>query len=79
MFSLFFAPISVAWLASASAATFQYFFVRRQLRTSESEKSRYQQAIHWVAHEMRTPLTAIQGSRRNHDPIQIAGGKRQNN
>lgn len=58
----FFAPISVAWLASASAATFQYFFVRRQLRTSESEKSRYQQAIHWVAHEMRTPLTAIQGS-----------------
>jgi signal transduction histidine kinase len=58
----FFAPVVVAWLASASAATFQYFFVRRQLRTSESEKSRYQQAIHWVAHEMRTPLTAIQGS-----------------
>jgi signal transduction histidine kinase len=61
VFSVF-APVSVAWLASASAATFQYFFVRRQLRTSESEKSRYQQAIHWVAHEMRTPLTAIQGS-----------------
>lgn len=58
----FFAPASVAWLSSAAAATFQYFFVRRQLRTSESEKSRYQQAIHWVAHEMRTPLTAIQGS-----------------
>jgi signal transduction histidine kinase len=58
----FFAPVSIAWLASAAAATFQYFFVRRQLRTSESEKSRYQQAIHWVAHEMRTPLTAIQGS-----------------
>jgi signal transduction histidine kinase len=58
----FFGSVSVAWLASASAATFQYFFVSRQLRTSESEKSRYQQAIHWVAHEMRTPLTAIQGS-----------------
>ena len=58
----FFAPVVVAGLASASAATFQYFFVRRQLRTSESEKSRYQQAIHWVAHEMRSPLTAIQGS-----------------
>lgn len=56
------APVIVAWLASASAATFQYFFVRRQLKTSESEKSRYQQAIHWVAHEMRSPLTAIQGS-----------------
>jgi signal transduction histidine kinase len=58
----FFGPVVVAWLASAGAATFQYFFVRRQLKTSESEKSRYQQAIHWVAHEMRTPLTAIQGS-----------------
>ena len=58
----FFGPVVVTGLASASAATFQHFFVRRQLRTSESEKSRYQQAIHWVAHEMRTPLTAIQGS-----------------
>ena len=58
----FFAPVSVAWLATAGAASFQYFFVRRQLRRSESEKSRYQQAIHWAAHEMRTPLTAIQGS-----------------
>jgi signal transduction histidine kinase len=58
----YFGLISVAWLASAGAAIFQHFFVRRQLRTSESEKSRYQQAIHWVAHEMRTPLTAIQGS-----------------
>ncbi|MGA3190081.1 MAG: ATP-binding protein, partial [Bryobacteraceae bacterium] len=58
----FFGPVVVTCLASASAATFQHFFVRRQLRVSESEKSRYQQAIHWVAHEMRTPLTAIQGS-----------------
>jgi signal transduction histidine kinase len=58
----YFGLVSVAWLASAGAAIFQHFFVRRQLRTSESEKSRYQQAIHWVAHEMRTPLTAIQGS-----------------
>jgi signal transduction histidine kinase len=58
----FFAPVAVAWLTTAGAASFQHFFVRRQLRRSESEKSRYQQAIHWVAHEMRTPLTAIQGS-----------------
>jgi len=58
----YFGLMSVAWLSSAGAAIFQHFFVRRQLRTSESEKSRYQQAIHWVAHEMRTPLTAIQGS-----------------
>jgi signal transduction histidine kinase len=58
----FFAPVSVAWLTTVGAASFQHFFVRRQLRQSESEKSRYQQAIHWVAHEMRTPLTSIQGS-----------------
>ena len=58
----YFAPVAVAWLASAGAATFQHFFVRRQLRRSETEKSRYQQAIHWAAHEMRSPLTAIQGS-----------------
>jgi signal transduction histidine kinase len=58
----YFAPAAVAWLTTAGAASFQHFFVRRQLRRSESEKSRYQQAIHWVAHEMRTPLTAIQGS-----------------
>lgn len=58
----YFGPAAAAWLASAGAATFQHFFARRQLRRSESEKSRYQQAIHWAAHEMRTPLTAIQGS-----------------
>jgi len=57
-----FGPAAVAWLASAGAATYHHFFVRRQLRRSESDKSRYQQAIHWAAHEMRTPLTAIQGS-----------------
>jgi signal transduction histidine kinase len=58
----YFGPVAVAWLSCAAAATFQVFFVRRQLSRSESEKSRYQQAIHWAAHEMRTPLTAIQGS-----------------
>jgi len=58
----FFEPVAVAWLSVGGAASFQYFFVQRQLRRSESEKSRYQQAIHWAAHEMRTPLTAIQGS-----------------
>jgi signal transduction histidine kinase len=56
------APVAVAWLSSIGAATYRHFLVRGQLRKSESEKSRYQQAIHWAAHEMRTPLTAIQGS-----------------
>ncbi len=58
----YFGPAAVAWLSIGGAASFQHFFVRRQLRKSESERSRYQQAIHWAAHEMRTPLTAIQGS-----------------
>jgi signal transduction histidine kinase len=56
------APTAVAWLTAAGAATYQSFVVRRSLRKSESDKARYQQAIHWAAHEMRTPLTAIQGS-----------------
>ncbi len=58
----FAAPVLAAWLCSAGAATHQHFSVRRQLRKSESERSRYQRAIHFVTHEMRTPLTAIQGS-----------------
>jgi signal transduction histidine kinase len=36
--------------------------VRRSLRRSEAERTRYQQAMHFVTHEMRTPLSAIQGS-----------------
>jgi signal transduction histidine kinase len=32
------------------------------LRRSEAQTARYQQAVHFVTHEMRTPLTAIQGS-----------------
>jgi signal transduction histidine kinase len=58
----YFASISAAWLPVVGAATYRYFRVRRQLRDSESDKARYRQAIHFVTHEMRTPLTAIQGS-----------------
>jgi signal transduction histidine kinase len=58
----YFAPVSSAWLSVVGAAAFHFLAVRRQLRRSESEKARYQQAMHFVSHEMRTPLTAIQGS-----------------
>jgi signal transduction histidine kinase len=58
----YFASLSAAWLPVVGAATYQYFTVRRQLRESESDRARYRQAIHFVTHEMRTPLTAIQGS-----------------
>lgn len=55
-------PASVAWLTLVTAAAYQYLVVRRRLRTSEAEKTRYQHAVQFVTHEMRTPLTAIQGS-----------------
>jgi signal transduction histidine kinase len=58
----YFAPLASAWLTCAAAASYQHFIVRRQLRKAESDRQRYQQAIHFVTHEMRTPLTAIQGS-----------------
>ncbi len=58
----YFAPVVITWLSVFMAASFAHFLTRRQLQTSESEKSRYQQAIHFVAHEMRSPLSAIQGS-----------------
>jgi signal transduction histidine kinase len=49
-------------LATASAAAWRHLLVRRELVHAEHEKSRYQQAMQFVTHEMRTPLTAIQGS-----------------
>ena len=58
----YFSPLASAWLACAAAATYQHFIVRRALRSAEDDRKRYQQAIHFVTHEMRTPLTAIQGS-----------------
>jgi len=58
----YFSPFASAWLTVATAASYQHFVVRRALRNSETERKRYQQAIHFVTHEMRTPLTAIQGS-----------------
>jgi signal transduction histidine kinase len=56
------APFAVAWLCVSAAASYQHFFVRRQLVKSEGDRQRYQQAIRFVTHEMKTPLTAIQGS-----------------
>jgi signal transduction histidine kinase len=54
--------LTAAWLGTIVSASFHYFVIRRQWQQSEADKSRYQQAIHFVTHEMKTPLTAIQGS-----------------
>jgi signal transduction histidine kinase len=49
-------------LATGLGAAWRHFLVRRQLAYAETERTRYQQSLHFVTHEMRTPLTAIQGS-----------------
>ena len=54
--------ISTAWLTIVTAAAWQHFYVRRRMVKSEAERDRYQHAVQFVTHEMRTPLTAIQGS-----------------
>ncbi len=55
-------PVSAAWLAGITAAAWYHLVTRRNLKRAETERARYQQAMHFVTHEMRTPLSAIQGS-----------------
>ena len=55
-------PATAATHAVITAAAWQSLVVRRNLRRAETERERYQQAMHFVTHEMRTPLSAIQGS-----------------
>lgn len=51
-----------AWGTFAVAGALHYFALRGRLDDAEAQRSRYQRAVHYVTHEMRTPLTAIQGS-----------------
>jgi signal transduction histidine kinase len=53
---------SAAWFGVITSAAYYHLVTRRNLRRSEAERQRYQQAMHFVTHEMRTPLSAIQGS-----------------
>jgi signal transduction histidine kinase len=55
-------PFSVAWLGFLTAAAYFHLVVRRNWRIEQAARERYQQAMHFVTHEMRTPLSAIQGS-----------------
>jgi signal transduction histidine kinase len=52
----------VAWLGTLAAASYYHLVVRRNLSVEQASRERYQQAMHFVTHEMRTPLSAIQGS-----------------
>lgn len=58
----FTSPVTSAWFSLVTAAAWQHLVVRRRLFRAEAERARYQQTMHFVTHEMRTPLTAIQGS-----------------
>jgi signal transduction histidine kinase len=55
-------PLSVATLVTMAAAGYYHLVVRRNWLVEQSARERYQQAMHFVTHEMRTPLSAIQGS-----------------
>ena len=55
-------PLAAAVLGNLTAAMYYHLVVRRALRQEQSTRERYQQAMHFVTHEMRTPLSAIQGS-----------------
>ena len=55
-------PTSVAALGTMAAAAYYHLVVRRNWLVEQSARERYQQAMHFVTHEMRTPLSAIQGS-----------------
>lgn len=55
-------PVSVAWFTTLAAATYYYLVVRQNWRIEQASRTRYQQAMQFVTHEMRTPLSAIQGS-----------------
>ena len=55
-------PAAAASFGGLAAASWQTLMVRRRLRRAEAERTRYQQAMHFVTHEMRTPLSSIQGS-----------------
>ncbi len=58
----FVTPFSAAWLSFVSAAAFYHLVVRKDWQKEQAARARYQQAMHFVTHEMRTPLSAIQGS-----------------
>jgi signal transduction histidine kinase len=55
-------PLVASGLTVAAGATARFFIQRERMMRAEADKERYQQAIHFVVHEMRTPLSTIQGS-----------------
>ncbi len=51
-----------AWACVLAGGILTVTSLRGRLDESEQQAERYQKAVHYITHEMRTPLTAIQGS-----------------
>lgn len=51
-----------AWACTLAGGALSLTLLRERLDESERQKERYEKAVHYITHEMRTPLTAIQGS-----------------
>ena len=56
------ALLTVGWLSFLGSGVYRHLVVRKRLGQAESQRDRYQRAVGYVTHEMRTPLTTIQGS-----------------
>ncbi len=69
-------PAAVGWLSFLCAGAYYHLVVRRDWRTELAARERYQQAMHFVTHEMRTPLSAIQGSSELISRFQLTEEKR---
>ncbi|RPI07832.1 MAG: CHASE2 domain-containing protein, partial [Acidobacteriales bacterium] len=54
--------LAVYLVSAGIAATSEYALVNRALRTSEQQRRDYASRVQAIAHEIKTPLTAIQGS-----------------
>lgn len=66
----------VAWSCFLTGAAFHYLVVRRRMDVAETQSHRYQRAIRYATHEMRTPLTAIQGSSELIGRYELTDGRR---
>jgi len=67
----------VAWMCFFTGGGFHYLALRGRMQTAEEQRSRYQRAVHYVTHEMRTPLTTIQGSSEMMSRYELTDEKRQ--
>lgn len=56
------ALLTVGWLNFLGSGVYRHLGMHKRLGQAESQRDRYQRAVGYVTHEMRTPLTAIQGS-----------------